>query len=50
MWHALVLFIPKKNLVVAFTSNDGDVEKAEAAAGAIVKTSVKQINIEVAQP
>jgi CubicO group peptidase (beta-lactamase class C family) len=41
MWYALVVFIPKKNMVVAVTSNDGDVEKAEAAAWEIVKTSVR---------
>ena len=41
MWYALVVFIPAKNMVVAVTSNDGDIEKAEAAAWEIVKTSVK---------
>jgi hypothetical protein len=45
MWYALVVFIPTKNMVVAVTSNDGDIEKAEAAAWEIVKTSVKQINV-----
>ena len=50
MWYALVVFIPKKNMVVAVTSNDGDVEKAEAAAWEIVKTSVKQINVGVVPP
>ena len=48
MWYALVVFIPEKNMVVAVTSNDGDIEKAEAAAWEIVKTSVKQINVGVA--
>ena len=47
MWYALVVFIPEKNMVVAVTSNDGDSEKAEAAAWEIVKTSVKQINVGV---
>jgi CubicO group peptidase (beta-lactamase class C family) len=47
MWYALVVFIPKKNMVVAVTSNDGDVKKAEPAAWEIVKTSVKQINVGV---
>jgi CubicO group peptidase (beta-lactamase class C family) len=40
MWYALVVFIPEKNMVVAVTSNDGDFEKAEAAAWEIVNTSV----------
>jgi CubicO group peptidase (beta-lactamase class C family) len=44
MWYALVVFIPEKNMVVAVTSNDGDVEKAEAAAWEIVKASVRQIS------
>ncbi|MEZ6070922.1 MAG: hypothetical protein R3C10_11770 [Pirellulales bacterium] len=39
----LVAFIPDKNMVVAVTSNDGDVENAEAAAWAIVKACIKQI-------
>jgi CubicO group peptidase (beta-lactamase class C family) len=42
MWYALVVFIPEKSMVVAVTSNDGDVENAEAAAWEIVKASVKQ--------
>jgi CubicO group peptidase (beta-lactamase class C family) len=46
MWYALVVFIPEKNMVVAVTSNDCDIEKAEAAAWEIVKTSVKQFNVE----
>jgi CubicO group peptidase (beta-lactamase class C family) len=50
MWYALVVFIPEQNMVVAVTSNDGDSEKAEAAAWEIVKTSVKQINFEVDPP
>jgi CubicO group peptidase (beta-lactamase class C family) len=50
MWYTLVVFIPKMNMVVAVTSNDGDVEKAEAAAWEIVKTSVKQINVGVDPP
>jgi CubicO group peptidase (beta-lactamase class C family) len=44
LWYALVVFIPEKKMVVAVTSNDGDIEKAEAAAWEIVKASVKQIN------
>ena len=37
MWYALVAFIPEKKMVVAVTSNDGDVSKAEAAAWEVVK-------------
>ncbi|MFT5322570.1 MAG: CubicO group peptidase (beta-lactamase class C family) [Planctomycetaceae bacterium] len=40
MWYALVVFIPEKNTVVAVTSNDGDIAKAEAAAWEIVKANV----------
>jgi hypothetical protein len=47
MWYALVVFVPEKNMVVAVTSNDGDREKAEAAAWEVVKSSVKQFNVEV---
>ncbi len=43
MWYALIVFIPEKNVVVAVTSNDGDIQQAEAAAWEIVKTSVKEI-------
>lgn len=41
MWYALVVFIPEKNMVIAVTSNDGDIDKAEAAAWDVVKASVK---------
>ncbi len=44
-WYALVAFIPEKNMVIAVTSNDGDVEQAEAAAWEIVRASVKQFNV-----
>jgi CubicO group peptidase (beta-lactamase class C family) len=44
MWYALVVFIPEKNMVVAVTSNDGDIEQAEAAAWEIVKASVTMGN------
>ena len=47
LWYALVVFIPEKNMVVAVTANDGDFEKAEAAAWEIVKDSVKQFGGEV---
>ena len=40
MWYALVVFIPEKKMVVAVTSNDGDIAKAEAAAWEIVKATV----------
>lgn len=40
MWYALVVFIPKKKMVVAVTSNDSDIAKAEAAAWEIVKSTV----------
>ena len=50
MWYALVVFIPEKNMVVAVTSNDGDVEQAEAAAWEIVKASAKQMNVEADFP
>jgi CubicO group peptidase (beta-lactamase class C family) len=39
MWYALVVFIPDKNMVVAVTSNDGDIEHAEAAAWEVVTAS-----------
>ncbi|MBI2436026.1 MAG: beta-lactamase family protein [Candidatus Hydrogenedentes bacterium] len=38
LWYALVAFIPEKNMVVAVTSNDGNIENAEAAAWEVVKT------------
>lgn len=37
MWYAMVAFIPERNMVIAVTSNDGDVENAEAAAWAILR-------------
>lgn len=45
LWYALVVFIPEKDMVVAVTSNDGDIENAEAAAWEIVKASVKKSNV-----
>ena len=39
MWYALVVFIPDKKMVVAVTSNDGDVARAEPAAWKIVEAS-----------
>jgi CubicO group peptidase (beta-lactamase class C family) len=44
MWYALVVFIPDKNMVVAVTSNDGDIRAAESAAWKIVNASVKQFS------
>lgn len=40
MWYALVVFIPEKNMVIAVTSNDGDIENAEAAAWEVVRFGV----------
>jgi CubicO group peptidase (beta-lactamase class C family) len=40
LWYALVAFIPEKNMVVAVTSNDGNLENAEAAAWEVVKANV----------
>ncbi|MDZ4857445.1 MAG: serine hydrolase domain-containing protein [Candidatus Hydrogenedentes bacterium] len=45
MWYALVAFIPEKKMVVAVTSNDGDIENAEAAAREVLNTSAHQINV-----
>jgi CubicO group peptidase (beta-lactamase class C family) len=45
MWYALVVFIPEKKMVVAVTSNDGDIPNAEAAAWKTVETSVKQFSL-----
>lgn len=42
MWYALVVFIPDKNMVVAVTSNDGDIRAAEPAAWKIVNASAKR--------
>jgi CubicO group peptidase (beta-lactamase class C family) len=50
LWYALVAFIPEKKMVIAVTSNDGDIEKAEAAAWEIVKASVRQVNIAADSP
>jgi CubicO group peptidase (beta-lactamase class C family) len=41
MWYALVVFIPERKMVVAVTSNDGDVDGAEAAAWGVVEAAVK---------
>jgi CubicO group peptidase (beta-lactamase class C family) len=41
MWYALVVFIPETNVVVAVTSNDGDIENAEFAAWRVVRNSAK---------
>jgi CubicO group peptidase (beta-lactamase class C family) len=46
MWYALVVFIPAKNLVVAVTANDGDIQSAESAAWKIVNASVNQLLVE----
>ena len=46
MWYALVVFIPGKNMVVAVTSNDGDIKQAEPAAWKIVNACANQFNVE----
>jgi len=46
MWYALVVFVPKKELVVAVTSNDGDIKNAETAAWEIVRSRAAQIDPE----
>jgi CubicO group peptidase (beta-lactamase class C family) len=50
LWYALVAFIPEKKIVVAVTSNDGDIEKAETAAWEIVKASSEQFGVGVDAP
>ncbi|HJT36689.1 MAG TPA: serine hydrolase domain-containing protein [Pirellulales bacterium] len=47
MWFALVVFIPQTNMVVAVTSNDGDINAAESAAWKIVNASAKQFTASV---
>ncbi len=39
LWYAMVAFIPATNKVVAITSNDGDMENAEAAALEVLKAN-----------
>ncbi|HTH49995.1 MAG TPA: hypothetical protein VMB21_20950, partial [Candidatus Limnocylindria bacterium] len=46
LWYALVAFIPAKNMVVAVTSNDGDIAQAESAAWKVVKACANQFNVE----
>ena len=46
MWYALVVFIPDKNMVVAVTSNDGDIKAAESAAWKVVNACANQFNVE----
>ncbi len=50
MWYALVVFIPDKKTVVAVTSNDGDIDNAQAAAWEIVVGSGKPHDVEVESP
>jgi CubicO group peptidase (beta-lactamase class C family) len=50
MWYALVVFCPETNMVVAVTSNDGDLENAEAAAWEVVKASAKRSKVEAELP
>ena len=46
MWYALVVFIPRKNMAVAVTSNDGDIKQAEPAAWKVVNACANQFNVE----
>lgn len=46
MWYALVAFIPETNMVVAVTSNDGDIKAAESAAWKIVNACANQFNVD----
>jgi len=46
MWYALIVFIPDKNMVVAVSSNDGDIAGAESAAWKIVEWSAGQFKTE----
>jgi CubicO group peptidase (beta-lactamase class C family) len=43
-WYALVVLIPDKNMVVAVTSNDGDIPQAESAAWTIVTAAVQGLD------
>ena len=36
MWYAVLVLVPDKKLVIAVTSNDGDIESADAAAQEII--------------
>lgn len=36
MWYGLIAFVPDKKMVIAITSNDGDIPRADAAAWEIV--------------
>ena len=44
MWYALVVFIPDTKMVVAVSTNDGEIATAEAAAWKVVKASAQPIN------
>lgn len=46
MWYALIVFIPGKDMVVAVTSNDGDIHAAESAAWKVVKAAANHFNVE----
>lgn len=46
MWYAFVMFIPDKNMVVAVTSNDGDIAGAEAAAWKIAEAAAQRFNVD----
>lgn len=46
MWYALLAFIPEKDMVVAVTSNDGDIYSAERAAWEIVRACANQFKVD----
>jgi CubicO group peptidase (beta-lactamase class C family) len=48
LWYALVAFIPEKNMVIAVTTNDGDISSAESAAWEIVNYAAN--DLKVAEP
>jgi CubicO group peptidase (beta-lactamase class C family) len=43
MWYALLVLLPDRNAVIAVTSNDGDIRRAEAAAFQIVTEFADQL-------
>ena len=45
LWYAFVAFIPEKKMVVAVTSNDGDISSAEAAAWEIENYAANDLKV-----
>ena len=43
-WYAIVAFVPERDMVIAVTSNDGQIKDADAAAWHIVKQCTKLFN------